>query len=130
MPHTTPSPYVPEIGETVLDVARDRVGEIMAKGNEKYALRPLGGGREWDVAPSDIRPLSRDTALSIRVAEANVRSTGRVSCRYCDRLRVEKVVAWRELDREQVLRLDEELEEHARTGHPPLRAEGFGPPRR
>ncbi|MEV6671718.1 hypothetical protein [Streptomyces sp. NPDC051162] len=130
MPHTTPSPYVPEIGETVRDVARNRVGEVMARGKEFYALRPLGGGREWDVAPSDIRPLAQDEVLRVRVAEANGRSTGRVSCRYCDRLRLEKVVAWRELDREQVFRIDEELEEHARTGHPPLRAEGFGPPRR
>ncbi|MEU2869372.1 hypothetical protein ABZ769_09215 [Streptomyces olivoreticuli] len=124
MPHTTPSPYVPEIGETVLDAARDRVGEVMAKGKEFYALRPLGGGREWDVALPDIRPLSRDEALRNRVAEVNVRSTGRVSCRYCDRLRLDRGVALRELDRERVLRLEGELAEHVRAGHPPLRAAG------
>ncbi|MEU3756067.1 hypothetical protein AB0H17_25435 [Streptomyces olivoreticuli] len=124
MPHTTPSPYVPEIGETVLDAARNRVGEVTARGKEFYALRPLGGGREWDVAPSDIRALAQDEVLRVRVAEANARSGVRVMCRYCDRLRLDRAMALREFDRGRVDRIDRELEDHTAAGHPPLRVAG------
>ncbi|MEW1695809.1 hypothetical protein [Streptomyces sp. NPDC091278] len=37
-------------------------------------LRPLGGGREWDVTPAQLHPLTGAELLSTLVAEANARS--------------------------------------------------------
>lgn len=52
-----PAP-VPAVGDTVHDTAPDRVGVVMAHQGPYVQLRPLGGGREWDVDPAHVRSLS------------------------------------------------------------------------
>ncbi|WP_236072989.1 hypothetical protein [Streptomyces tardus] len=37
-------------------------------------LRPLGGGREWDAEPRELRAMSQTEVLSALVAELNARS--------------------------------------------------------
>ncbi len=64
----------PEIGDLVLDTVRNRVGEVMATVGGRLLLRPPGGGREWEAAPSHVRPATSGEALRSKVAEANERS--------------------------------------------------------
>ncbi|MEC4017772.1 hypothetical protein [Streptomyces sp. H27-D2] len=66
--------YAPEGGETVRDAGSGRVGVVMGKVGPYYQLRPVGGGKEWDVPPSNIRAISQTEVLSVRVAVANERS--------------------------------------------------------
>lgn len=65
---------VAAVGEVVRDIARERVGRIMSRESTYVQLRPLGGGRAWDVAPRDVRPMSQSEVLSALVAELNARS--------------------------------------------------------
>ncbi|GGR30920.1 hypothetical protein GCM10010282_24170 [Streptomyces roseolus] len=41
-------------------------------------IRPLGGGREWDVAPEEVREATSAERLSAATAHANARSRGEV----------------------------------------------------
>jgi hypothetical protein len=68
------------VGEMAIDVARGRVGVVMDREGPYVQLRPLGGGREWDARPEDVRPATAAEQLSAKVAEANanaVRGWGR-----------------------------------------------------
>ncbi|MFD0150481.1 hypothetical protein ACWGQ4_04285 [Streptomyces sp. NPDC055721] len=65
---------LPRVGATVLDTTRNRVGRVMGTEGPYLQLRPLCGGREWDVAPADLHPLTGAELLSALVAEANARS--------------------------------------------------------
>jgi hypothetical protein len=40
----------------------------------RYQLRPLNGGKEWEVDPSALLPAQQSDALSPDVADANRRS--------------------------------------------------------
>ncbi|MBW1602718.1 hypothetical protein JJV70_11475 [Streptomyces sp. JJ66] len=60
---------VPEV--VVRDRASDRIGVVMGNVGPYVQLRPLSGGREWDVHPDDVRELTAPEVLSARVAEAN-----------------------------------------------------------
>ncbi|MER8015704.1 hypothetical protein ACIQ7S_21695 [Streptomyces griseoluteus] len=41
----------PAPGSYALDVRDGRLGEVMGRVGGRVQLRPLGGGREWDVPP-------------------------------------------------------------------------------
>lgn len=69
---------LPPPGALVRDTARDQIGEYMGKSGPYAMLRPLGGGREWEVSPGYVEPLSQEEALSIKVRRANAQSTGAV----------------------------------------------------
>ncbi len=73
---TTSGPTVPAvpIGTPVRDTTRDRIGVVMDRQGPYFQLRPLDGGREWDVAPEHVEPVSAREVLHARVAEANHRS--------------------------------------------------------
>ncbi|TNM32276.1 hypothetical protein FH715_07760 [Streptomyces sedi] len=52
---------VPEVGALARDVARDAVGCVADRHGDRVWLRPVGGGREWDVPVGQVEPLaSRD----------------------------------------------------------------------
>ncbi|MDX6316511.1 MAG: hypothetical protein QOF84_6871 [Streptomyces sp.] len=61
----------PEVGEVVIDAARDAVGVVMGREGPYVQLRPIGGGREWDARPECVRPATAAERLSARVAAAN-----------------------------------------------------------
>lgn len=44
----------PDIGDLAKDTARDKVGVLMDKIAGRYLMRPMSGGREWEVKPEDI----------------------------------------------------------------------------
>ncbi|MEU5158811.1 hypothetical protein AB0G74_04265 [Streptomyces sp. NPDC020875] len=64
----------PEIGGNARDTARNKVGRVMDRTRGRYWLRPLGGGIEWDVPVTDLRPVTTAELLADAVAEANKRS--------------------------------------------------------
>ncbi|MEV4858908.1 hypothetical protein [Streptomyces ossamyceticus] len=66
-----------EVGAIVRDTGRNRTGRVMGHEGPYVQLRPVGGGREWDARPGDLRPATRDERLSADVTAANARSTGR-----------------------------------------------------
>lgn len=70
------SMYEPTVGDTVEDTASRRVGKVMGHVGPFARLRPIGGGREWDAEPGNLRPLALSEALSAGVAAANARSRG------------------------------------------------------
>ena len=63
-----------EEGQVVRDIALDRVGEVMDVYEGQVFLRPLGGGREWEAAPGNVRRLTARQELSARLAATNARS--------------------------------------------------------
>ncbi|MDI3408399.1 hypothetical protein [Streptomyces cavernicola] len=62
------------VGETVLDEDTGRIGEVMGHEGRYVQLRPLLGGREWDVRPDRVRPVTAPELLSARVAAVNSRT--------------------------------------------------------
>ncbi|MFD8913489.1 hypothetical protein [Streptomyces sp. NPDC059575] len=72
---TSPDPdSPPPPGTAVRDLTRDRVGIVMGHEGPHLQLRPLSGGREWDVHPRHVQPLTPAELLRARLAEANHRS--------------------------------------------------------
>ena len=71
--------YQPNIGDTVEDTVRRRIGKVMGSEGPYVQLRPIGGGREWDAKPGNLRPLTQSEVLSAGVAEANARSRGELA---------------------------------------------------
>lgn len=61
----------PEPGSVLYDGELGRVGEYRAKVGPYLLLRPLGGGREWEAAPSAVRPATPAEQLSAKVRAAN-----------------------------------------------------------
>ncbi|WP_371671193.1 hypothetical protein OG985_28380 [Streptomyces sp. NBC_00289] len=59
------------VGELGHDTKRDSVGEIMAFQGGRYLLRPIGGGREWEVDPDNLAEPDASARLRARVAERN-----------------------------------------------------------
>lgn len=72
----TMTAYEPNRGDIVEDTGHNRVGQVMAFEDGCVQLRPVGGGREWDAKPGDLRPASPAEGLSAKVAVANARSRG------------------------------------------------------
>ncbi|MGW7404451.1 hypothetical protein ACWGI9_12100 [Streptomyces sp. NPDC054833] len=51
-----------------------KVGEYRGKAGPYAMLRPVGGGREWEADPEQIRPAAPAERLSAGVKAANVRA--------------------------------------------------------
>ncbi|MBU7596407.1 hypothetical protein JGS22_001810 [Streptomyces sp. P38-E01] len=49
-------------------------GRVVGREGSYVQLRPLGGGREWDAEPRELRAMSQTEVLSALVAELNARS--------------------------------------------------------
>ncbi|WP_369216619.1 hypothetical protein [Streptomyces flavofungini] len=60
----------PTIGTLVIDEARQRLGRVMAHVGTRIALRPPGGGREWDADPANVRLAHEDEDLWSHIAGA------------------------------------------------------------
>ncbi|MFS8201054.1 hypothetical protein ACLVWQ_20480 [Streptomyces sp. CWNU-52B] len=61
----------PDIGELAKDSARGRIGVVMGEVGGRVQIRPIGGGREWDVMPDKVAALSAREELSARLAVKN-----------------------------------------------------------
>jgi hypothetical protein len=64
----------PKSGELVYDPAAQMVGEFQAKAGPYAMLRPVGGGREWQADPAQLRPATRAERLRAGVRAANSRA--------------------------------------------------------
>ncbi|MES4904892.1 MULTISPECIES: hypothetical protein [unclassified Streptomyces] len=69
----TGEPAAP-VGAAVRDIVHDRIGLVVGHQGPYLQLRPLSGGREWDVDPARVEPVGSEELLRARVAEANARS--------------------------------------------------------
>ncbi|WP_229696642.1 hypothetical protein [Streptomyces lasiicapitis] len=63
----------PDAGALVVDRRSGKVGVVMGHVGPYVQLRPLRGGREWDVPPEDVRTPTPMEELSAKVAAANRR---------------------------------------------------------
>ncbi|TDC80424.1 hypothetical protein [Streptomyces hainanensis] len=63
----------PEVGELARD-ARGVVGRVMDREAGRVWLRPVGGGREWDVRAEEVAAVGTRELPGPAVAEANRRS--------------------------------------------------------
>ncbi|GAB2875920.1 hypothetical protein [Streptomyces mayteni] len=61
---------VPEVGELARDV-RGVVGRVMDREAGRVWLRPVGGGREWDVRAEEAVSVGTSEPLGPAVAEAS-----------------------------------------------------------
>ena len=68
--------YKPSLGDTVEDTGTRRTGRVMGFEGPYVQVRPVGGGREWDARPENLRPVTDAQALRSAVAVANARSRG------------------------------------------------------
>lgn len=71
------SDKTPKPGALVVDTTRDRVGTVMALQYGRLYLRPVGGGREWEVIPDKVRLATREEELHAKLKDVNARSIGR-----------------------------------------------------
>lgn len=79
VPGVPPAPAVPARGVLLVDTSRgDRVGEFRGVAGPYWSLRPVGGGREWEVEPRFLRPALLMEQLRARTARLNARSRGEV----------------------------------------------------
>ncbi|EST38828.1 hypothetical protein N566_05360 [Streptomycetaceae bacterium MP113-05] len=62
----TPTP-----GSYAVDVRTGILGEVMGHEGPYVQLRPLSGGREWDVPPESLRTAGTLEELSAKVNEFN-----------------------------------------------------------
>ncbi|MDQ8704598.1 hypothetical protein RCO28_19185 [Streptomyces sp. LHD-70] len=68
----------PAIGALLRDIRRDQLGEFRGVCSGRWFLRPVRGGREWDVDPGDVQPAEPAERLRAENARANARSRGEV----------------------------------------------------
>ncbi|MFI1352806.1 hypothetical protein ACH4TV_04355 [Streptomyces sp. NPDC020898] len=71
-------PARPTIGSYVMDTRTGKVGIVMGHEGTYVQLRSYGGGREWDAAPTGLRPATTTERISAATAYANARSRGEV----------------------------------------------------
>ncbi|MFI1967668.1 hypothetical protein BLA24_00465 [Streptomyces cinnamoneus] len=67
----------PEAGTWVVDVRRDRVGEVVEVSDGRVSLRDLTSREEWEASPCDVRPATANDELRAKVADLNHRSVRR-----------------------------------------------------
>lgn len=67
---------VPEVGAPAWDARTGRGGIVMGRVGPCVQLRPVGGGREWDVRPEDLRAVGLADLPRPSGREANRRSRG------------------------------------------------------
>jgi len=63
-----------ELGAWVYDQVAGVVGEFKGAAGSYVMLRPVGGGREWQADPGDLRPATPAERLSAGVRAANERA--------------------------------------------------------
>ncbi|WP_411577003.1 hypothetical protein [Streptomyces sp. SCSIO ZS0520] len=68
-------PGLPALGALLVD-ARGRIGEFRGEWCGLWSLRPIGGGIEWTVEPTQVQRATRGQELRARTAYANARSRG------------------------------------------------------
>jgi hypothetical protein len=68
--------YVPETFEWVKDAGSSKVGEVRGKEGPHYQLRPVCGGREWDARPENIRELTPEERVRVKLQTVNRGSSG------------------------------------------------------
>ncbi|WP_329134085.1 hypothetical protein [Streptomyces sp. NBC_00670] len=73
-----PQPRTPPVGAYAVDTRRGLLGVVMGHEGPYVQLRPLGGGREWDVEPGALRSATPAERLSAATAYVNARSRGEV----------------------------------------------------
>jgi len=64
------------VGAYVVDTRSGRLGRVMGDEGPYVQLRPVGGGREWDVPPEAVRMATPAERLSEGTAYVNARSRG------------------------------------------------------
>jgi hypothetical protein len=55
-----------EIGMLARDTSRDVVGQVVDKHIGRVWLRPVGGGREWDVRAEQLEPVASSERREVR----------------------------------------------------------------
>ncbi|WP_320783159.1 hypothetical protein [Streptomyces sp. CRN 30] len=68
-----------EPGSLVYDLRTHRVGEYRARVGPYVLLRPVGGGREWEADPAEVRAATPEERLSAGVRAANDRSAAEIA---------------------------------------------------
>jgi hypothetical protein len=71
---------LPDVGTVMVDTVRHRIGEFRGTVGGSLCLRPVGGGREWEVSPDYAREATDEERLSAGVAARNalsLRGSGR-----------------------------------------------------
>ena len=66
------------IGSYVVDIRTGRVGRLMGDAGPRLMLRPVGGGREWECVPDEVRPATAVERISATTAYVNARSRGEI----------------------------------------------------
>lgn len=51
---------LPAVGTVMVDKDRSRIGEFRGSEGGRFQLRPIGGGREWDVSPECSREATEE----------------------------------------------------------------------
>lgn len=65
---------LPDVGTLMMDTAREVVGEFQGDVRGRLYLRPIGGGREWEVSPEYVREATDEERMRARVAHENYMS--------------------------------------------------------
>jgi hypothetical protein len=63
----------PDLGSLMVDKRTGKIGKVMGHEGPYVQLRPLQGGKEWDVPPDELRDADPSEALGAKVAMANAR---------------------------------------------------------
>ncbi|MFE3017018.1 hypothetical protein [Streptomyces sp. NPDC059256] len=67
------------VGELVFDITQKALGVVMDTGadmeEDRYSLRPPGGGIEWTAVRADLRPASVVDRIRPALTEVNERSS-------------------------------------------------------
>ncbi|MEU0253125.1 hypothetical protein ABZ299_11555 [Streptomyces sp. NPDC006184] len=66
-------PSLPALRTVMVDRRTGRIGRVMGSEGPYVQLRPLNGGREWDVPPDQLRSPTPAEEMSVKVAVANGR---------------------------------------------------------
>ncbi|MFJ4962954.1 hypothetical protein EES43_17180 [Streptomyces sp. ADI96-02] len=78
-PNAQDPPRLPALGALVVDTGHgDRVGEFRGVAGPYWALRPVGGGPEWEAEPGKVRAALTMEQLRARTLRMNARSRGEV----------------------------------------------------
>ncbi|MCX5396264.1 hypothetical protein [Streptomyces sp. NBC_00102] len=71
---------LPPPGTVLVDTGEDgegaRIGEFRGLAGGYWALRPIGGGREWEADPRWLRAATTQERMRAGVARDNARSRG------------------------------------------------------
>lgn len=77
MPDTVPTTgEVYALRTVVIDTRSNKVGEVRGMEAGRYYVRPLCGGREWEVPQDKIRRMTPDEVMKARLDLKNRRSSG------------------------------------------------------